>query len=139
MKSIKEIFRMGYGPSSSHTMGPSQAAEFFKNKHPEADKYRITLYGSLALTGKGHGTDTVINKVIGRPEDTEIVWRSDVTLPRHPNGMVFECLVGEEVTDKWEVYSVGGGALWDAEGTFDSEEIYPVTTMGEVLEWCKRE
>lgn len=49
---------MGYGPSSSHTMGPSQAAEFFKNKHPEADKYRITLYGSLALTGKGHGTDT---------------------------------------------------------------------------------
>lgn len=60
----------------------------------------------------------IINKVIGRPEDTEIVWRSDVTLPRHPNGMVFECLVGEEVTDKWEVYSVGGGALWDAEGTF---------------------
>ena len=57
MKSIREIFRMGYGPSSSHTMGPSRAAEFFKTKHPDAEKYRITLYGSLALTGRGHGTD----------------------------------------------------------------------------------
>ena len=139
MKSIREVFRMGYGPSSSHTMGPSQAAEFFKNKHPQADKFRVTLYGSLALTGKGHGTDTVIHKVIGRPEDTEIVWESGITLPRHPNGMVFESIEKGQVTDKWEVYSVGGGALWDERGTFDSEEVYPVTTMREVLNWCKNE
>lgn len=139
MKSIREIFRMGYGPSSSHTMGPSQAAEYFKNKHPEADKYRITLYGSLALTGKGHGTDTAIHKVIGRPEDTEIIWESGITLPRHPNGMIFESISEGNVTERWEVYSVGGGALWDEQGTFDSEDIYPLTTMNEILHWCKQE
>lgn len=90
MKSIREIFRMGYGPSSSHTMGPSRAAEFFKTKHPDAEKYRVTLYGSLALTGRGHGTDSVIHKVIGRPEATEIVWQEEITLPRHPNGMLLK-------------------------------------------------
>ncbi len=139
MKSIREIFRMGYGPSSSHTMGPSRAAEFFKTKHPDAEKYRITLYGSLALTGRGHGTDTVIHKVLNRPEDTEIVWQEGITLPRHPNGMLFEALNGGKVIDSWEVYSVGGGALWDEKGTFDSEEVYPATTMSEILGWCKHE
>lgn len=139
MKSIKEIFRIGYGPSSSHTMGPSRAAEFFRNKHPEADGFRVSLYGSLALTGHGHGTDTVIQKVINRPEVTEIVWCPDVTLPRHPNGMIFEALQNGVITDRWEVYSIGGGALWDEQGSFDSEEVYPVTTMSEVLNWCKHE
>lgn len=139
MKSIKEIFRIGYGPSSSHTMGPSRAAEFYVAKFPDADKYRVTLYGSLALTGRGHGTDAVINKVIGRPDDTEIIWQHNITLPRHPNGMVFEAMKGGIVIDTWEVYSVGGGALWDEKGTFDSEEIYPVTTMAEVLHWCNHE
>lgn len=130
---------MGYGPSSSHTMGPSRAAEVYKEKFPDADKYRITLYGSLALTGKGHGTDAVISKVLGRPDDTEIIWQHNITLPRHPNGMVFEAIKNEIVLDTWEVYSVGGGALWDEKGTFDSPEIYPATTMAEVLSWCKNE
>ena len=139
MKSIKEIFRIGYGPSSSHTMGPSRAAEYYKNKFPDAEKYRITLYGSLALTGRGHGTDTAIHKVIDRPEDTEIIWQPKITLPRHPNGMQLEAIKDGKVIDKWEVYSVGGGALWDEKGTFDSEELYPVTTMAEVLHWCNNE
>lgn len=136
MKSIREIYNIGYGPSSSHTMGPSRAAKLFCEKHPEAEKYRITLYGSLALTGKGHGTDTAIHKVINRPENTEVVWRPDVTLPRHPNGMLFELLQNGTVTDRWEVYSVGGGALWDEQGTFDDGEVYPKTSMAEVIKWC---
>lgn len=136
MKSIREIYNIGYGPSSSHTMGPSRAAGFFMEKNPTAEKFRITLYGSLALTGKGHGTDTAILKVISRPEDVEIIWKPDVTLERHPNGMLFEALQQDTVVDTWEVYSVGGGALWDNLGTFDAGNLYPVTTMAEVMKWC---
>ena len=66
MKSIREIYNIGYGPSSSHTMGPSRAAGLFLEKNPGAEKFRVTLYGSLALTGKGHGTDSAILKVIDR-------------------------------------------------------------------------
>lgn len=136
MKSIREIYNIGYGPSSSHTMGPSRAAGFFMEKNPTAEKFRITLYGSLALTGKGHGTDTAILKVISRPENVEIIWKPDVTLERHPNGMLFEALQQDTVVDTWEVYSVGGGALWDNLGTFDAGNLYPVTTMAEVMKWC---
>lgn len=136
MKSIREIYNIGYGPSSSHTMGPSRAASCFKEKNPVAEKFRITLYGSLALTGKGHGTDAAIHKIIERPEDTEIIWEPNITLPRHPNGMLFEALNGGVVTDSWTVYSVGGGALWDDLGTFDGGEVYPKTTMAEVMRWC---
>ena len=136
MKSIREIYNIGYGPSSSHTMGPSRAAGFFLKKHPDAEKIKVTLYGSLALTGRGHGTDTAILKVVGQPDDTEIVWRPDVTLPRHPNGMVFEAFQGGQIIDRWEVYSVGGGALWDEAGTFGGGELYPSVTMAEVMKWC---
>ncbi|MDE7074396.1 MAG: L-serine ammonia-lyase [Odoribacter sp.] len=127
---------MGYGPSSSHTMGPSRAAGFFVKKNQEATKYRVTLYGSLALTGKGHGTDTAIMKVMNRPGAVEIIWKPEITLPRHPNGMLFEAFRGEELLEKWEVYSIGGGALWDDQGTFDGGELYPKTTMAEVMKWC---
>ncbi|MEG0796257.1 MAG: L-serine ammonia-lyase [Odoribacter sp.] len=137
MKSIKEIYNIGYGPSSSHTMGPSRAAGFFSEKHPDAEKFRITLYGSLALTGKGHGTDVAIFKVIHRAEeDIEIIWKQDVALPKHPNGMLFEAIRDGRVIDSWTVYSVGGGALWDELGTFDGGELYPNTTMAEVMKWC---
>ncbi len=136
MKSIREIYNIGYGPSSSHTMGPSRAAGFFTEKHPEAEKIRVTLYGSLALTGRGHGTDAAILKVMNRPENTEIIWQPDVTLPRHPNGMLFEALEGDRVIDSWTVYSVGGGALWDEHGTFDGGDLYPRTTMAEIIKWC---
>ncbi|MCC8174593.1 MAG: L-serine ammonia-lyase [Odoribacter sp.] len=139
MKSIKEVYKIGYGHSSSHTMGPSRAANVFKEWHPNADKFRITLYGSLALTGKGHGTDEVLHKVIDRPGDTEIIWKPEISLERHPNGMLFEAIRDGNIIDSWEVFSIGGGELWDERGTFDSEEVYPSTTMTEILEWCKEE
>ncbi len=136
MKSIKEIYNIGYGPSSSHTMGPSRAAALFVKKHPDIKKIRVTLYGSLALTGRGHGTDTAILKVMTFPEDTEIVWCPDITLPRHPNGMMFEAIQHEQTVDSWTVYSIGGGALWDEDGTFDGGDLYPRTSMAEVMKWC---
>jgi L-serine dehydratase len=136
MKSIREIFNIGYGPSSSHTMGPSRAAKFFDEKYGESDHLRVTLYGSLALTGKGHGTDSAILKVVSHPERTEIVWRPDIALPKHPNGMLFEAMNGGETVESWTVYSIGGGALWDELGTFDGGEVYPKTTMEEIMQWC---
>ena len=89
MKSLKELFRIGYGPSSSHTMGPRTAAEKYLRKHPTASRYKVTLYGSLAATGKGHLTDAAISEVLG-PHRTQIQWCPDIVLPFHPNGMKFE-------------------------------------------------
>ena len=111
MKSIREIFRIGYGPSSSHTMGPGRAAYYFKEKNPDAERYRVTLYGSLALTGVGHGTDVAIQKMIDRPDDTEIIWESTKSLPHHPNGMLFEALRNGEVVDRWR-YTVSVVVLY---------------------------
>ena len=73
MKSIREIYKIGKGPSSSHTMGPERAAKLFKAQHPEADSFRVVLYGSLSKTGVGHGTDRVIREVLS-PLPTEIVF-----------------------------------------------------------------
>lgn len=139
MKSIKEIYNIGYGPSSSHTMGPSRAAGFFDKRHAGAEKVRVTLYGSLALTGRGHGTDVAILKVMSRPENTEIIWHPDIALPIHPNGMLFEAISNGKTVDSWTVYSVGGGALWDELGTFDGGDVYPKTSMAEVMKWCLEE
>ncbi|MFR7812091.1 MAG: serine dehydratase beta chain [Butyricimonas faecihominis] len=111
MKSIREIFRIGYGPSSSHTMGPGRAAYYFKEKNPDAERYRVTLYGSLALTGVGHGTDVAIQKMINRPDDTNYMGVHEI-LPHHPNGMLFEALRNGEVVIVgryivWEVAPCG--------------------------------
>ena len=76
MKSIRDIYKIGKGPSSSHTMGPEKAARLFKSEHPEADRFVATLYGSLSLTGRGHGTDRVLLDTLA-PVPTEIVWNND--------------------------------------------------------------
>lgn len=111
MKSLRELFRIGYGPSSSHTMGPRSAAEQYLQRHSDAQRFRVTLYGSLAATGKGHLTDEAVREVLGA-ERTEIVWHPEIVLPFHPNGMKFEWLDAQEnANDAWTVYSVGGGAL----------------------------
>ena len=108
MKSIREIFRIGYGPSSSHTMGPRKAAEIFLAAHPDAARYQAHLYGSLSATGKGHLTDAAIIDVI---PTVEIVWHEEF-LPFHPNGMRFCAWDNQNnLLGDWTVYSVGGGAL----------------------------
>lgn len=113
MDTIKSIYKIGRGPSSSHTMGPSAAAELFKEHSKGAASYRVTLYGSLAATGKGHLTDRAIIDALS-PSEVEIVWRKDVVPEFHTNGMLFEALDGEgAVTVSHTFYSIGGGNISD--------------------------
>ena len=102
METIKKIYKCGLGPSSSHTMGPHKAAELFRKRTPQATAYRVTLYGSLAATGKGHHTDMAITRGLA-PKAVEIVWRADIVKPFHTNGMLFEALEGDAVVDSWLV------------------------------------
>ena len=136
MKTIREIYRIGFGPSSSHTMGPRKAAEIFVGRTQEAASYVVTLYGSLAATGRGHMTDVAILDVL---KNATIRWMPDVFLPYHPNGMKFEALDTDgKVIDSWTVYSVGGGAL-EEDGKQGDElpEIYHLNTMTEILRYCE--
>ena len=136
MKSIKELFRIGYGPSSSHTMGPRRAAEMFLQKHPEAATFEITLYGSLAATGKGHMTDVALLDVM---PNAKIIWRSDIFLDYHPNGMTFKSFDNEgKTTDEWTVFSIGVGALAEEGKNIESVDIYTMTTMTEILDYCNK-
>ena len=140
MKTIKDIFVTGKGPSSSHTMGPRKASQLFLDAHPEASAFRVTLYGSLAATGKGHLTDVAIEEVFEGVAPLEIIWRAQEFLPFHPNAMLFESLdaVGE-VTDSQIIYSVGGGSIViDGQEDNAHEDIYPMTTMSEIMEWCNQ-
>ncbi|MBR5464943.1 MAG: L-serine ammonia-lyase [Alistipes sp.] len=140
MESLRELFKIGNGPSSSHTMGPKKAAEQFSARCPEVDQYRVTLYGSLAATGKGHLTDQAILSVLEAIAPTEIVWKADVVLSFHPNGMLFEGLKGGEVIDSWQIFSVGGGALANEETKeTPKRHIYPFTTIEDIKAYCMRE
>ena len=140
MKTLKELYRIGIGPSSSHTMGPRNAVEQFLARHPEAKAFEVTLYGSLAATGKGHMTDVAILETLEPHAPTRIIWQPHFFLPFHPNGMTFKSKdKSGKTTDEWTVYSVGGGALAE-EGisTNVSPDIYEMTKMSEILAWCER-
>ena len=133
MESIKELYRIGIGPSSSHTIAPRNAAKIFLQKYPDAHRYRIVLYGSLAATGKGHQTDRVLERAF--PRALEIVWKPDEYLPLHPNGMSFEAFDNaDELVGNWDVYSVGGGALRPAESFDHVQQIYDLNSMSEILD-----
>lgn len=140
MESIKEIYKIGYGPSSSHTMGPRKAAEMFLEKHPECSNFVVTLYGSLAATGKGHLTDKAVQDVLSPKGRVAIVWCPETFLPYHPNGMVLKSFddSGYE-TDSWTVYSVGGGTLSDGNDYIEkSTADYPMAKMTDILHWCEK-
>ncbi len=136
MDSIKDIFKIGVGPSSSHTMGPRLASQRFLARCPQASTFRVTLFGSLAATGKGHLTDKAILDVLGETR-TEIVWEPTTFLDFHPNGMRFDGLDAQgTVLDTWEVYSIGGGFLSEGEAQPLVKDIaYPYTTMEGILKW----
>lgn len=141
MKSIKELYRIGTGPSSSHTMGPRKAAEIFLSKHPGAKGFEVELFGSLAATGHGHMTDVAINDVLSESEmPVRIKWSPEIFLPDHPNGMKFRSLDTEGfVTDEWTVYSVGGGAIVYDGMSMDSDgEIYDMNTLTDIMNYCDR-
>lgn len=136
MQSLKELYNIGMGPSSSHTMGPRKAAESFCKKYPDAVSFRVVLYGSLCATGKGHLTDFTIKEAL-YPKPVEIVWDSRTQKLLHPNALRLQALdragavLGEEV-----VYSIGGGEVRTAENMHQSiDNVYPHTSMAEILEF----
>ena len=140
MESLKELYKIGNGPSSSHTMGPKRAAERFAERCRNVDAYRVTLYGSLAATGKGHLTDVAILSVLEPVASTEIVWKPEIVLPFHPNGMLFEGLKEGRVADSWMIYSIGGGALANETSRLEvPASVYPMSTISEIQQWCARE
>ena len=141
MESIRNIYRIGLGPSSSHTMGPKLAADFFLVAFPQADSIRVTLYGSLAATGKGHMTDAAIVKTL-YPYPVEFVWEPKIFLPFHPNGLKFEALdESGNLLGSRTFFSVGGGEIVEDGNDGKNNEIAPVydlSTMNDILEWCKK-
>ena len=138
MQSIREIYKIGRGPSSSHTMGPERAALRFKAEHPEADRFVVRLYGSLCKTGKGHGTDRVLETTL-TPVKTEIEWvpEPDFSL-EHPNTLDFLAYRGNEQTGFLRALSVGGGDVrYPGEAADEKREIYALSTFHEIAEHCK--
>ena len=136
MKSIKDIYKIGKGPSSSHTMGPAKAMSIYVSEHPEAESYSVVLYGSLADTGEGHGTDRAIRTATDKA--VEIIFNTvDRDLP-HENTMDIYSVVGDELRDKMRVMSVGGGDI-EIEGREDegASEVYPESSFTAIAEYCK--
>lgn len=137
MQSLKELYKIGNGPSSSHTMGPKRAVEIFKNKHLDATKFKIILYGSLALTGKGHLTDYIIKKTLDEYE-TEIEFNTEAKCEIHPNTFDIFAYKNEEQIGYWRVYSVGGGTFKiEGKKEIDSPNIYMEESFEEIKQYCK--
>ena len=137
MKSIREIYKIGKGPSSSHTMGPERAAQLFQKKYPQADAFQVILYGSLSKTGVGHGTDRVLRHVLS-PLPTEIVFSNEELENAHPNTLDFFALKDGKQIGTLRVESIGGGdiripGVQDAE----SEEVYIEHSFAEIADFCK--
>ena len=136
MESIREIYKIGHGPSSSHTMGPKKAAENFLQRNWQAASFRVSLYGSLAATGKGHLTDLAILNTLN-PYPVEFEWLPSVFLPRHPNAMKFESFnLDNNLIEKWIAYSVGGGSIVDDFTVAETKLIYPEKNLEDILTWC---
>ena len=137
MKSIKELYKIGNGPSSSHTMGPKKAALLLKEKYPTADLYKIILYGSLAFTGKGHLTDKIILEAL-KPSNVEIIFNKEIKELKHPNTMDLIALKNEEELGKFRAYSIGGGSIQiEGEDFQEEQDIYDFTTYTDIKNNCK--
>ena len=157
MKSIKDIYKIGKGPSSSHTMGPYKAITSYMEKHPEADRLHVTLYGSLAATGKGHLTDEAVHEAFAAWHTTDrdtaesrerlkdnvtIEWQPKKVLPFHPNGMKVAAVnIDGDTYDRWTYYSIGGGDIICMESPIEVEggdDLYSMTNMTDIMNWCEK-
>ncbi|MBQ1410251.1 MAG: L-serine ammonia-lyase, iron-sulfur-dependent, subunit alpha [Oscillospiraceae bacterium] len=137
MRSIRDIYKIGKGPSSSHTMGPERAARIFKEEHPDAEAFRVVLYDSLAKTGVGHGTDRVLRQVL-EPVPTEIVFaQEDPADLKHPNTLDFYALEQGVETAPMRVESVGGGDIViEGRSSKENEDVYPENSFAEIKQFC---
>ncbi|MBQ2172170.1 MAG: L-serine ammonia-lyase [Bacteroidales bacterium] len=139
MNSLRELYKIGKGPSSSHTMGPNNAARIFGERHPDAARFEVTLYGSLAATGKGHMTDVAILEALEPIGPVKINWEASRVLDYHPNGMLFKAFGADDtLQEEWTVFSIGGGALSEGPGKEMSKsgEVYDLNTLTDIIEWC---
>ena len=137
MKSIREIYKIGKGPSSSHTMGPERAAKLFKKDYPQADTYKVILFGSLSKTGVGHGTDTVIREVLS-PVPTEIVFSKEDLPDHHPNTMDLYAYKEDRQIGYLRIESIGGGDIRvPGQSVLDTPDVYPENSFAEIADFCK--
>ena len=136
MQSLRELYKVGVGPSSSHTMGPMKIAEHIKKLYPYAQEVIVHLYGSLALTGKGHLTDKIMEKTFS-PIKCTFTFSSD-SLPKHPNGMIVDVIADQKISASIEAYSIGGGEIVFAGDHHQyKKEVYPQKTLEEILLYCE--
>ena len=155
MKSIKDVYKIGKGPSSSHTMGPFKAVRHYMENHPDALSLNVVLYGSLAATGKGHLTDVAVEEAFHtwKPTDKEtlekhenrkgyvtIEWQPKENLPYHPNGMKVACVDADgALVDQWTYYSIGGGDIKCDECPVEADKdgaTYTMTLLRDIKNWC---
>ena len=135
MKTIKSVYKIGNGPSSSHTVGPFHAAQIFGQRYPQADAFRVTLYGSLAFTGEGHGTGKAIRSAL---PGIEVVFDREKTDLPHPNTMLFEAMKDGQLIGSNRIFSIGGGSIRIENETSDEEiELYPQKNFTEILKICR--
>ena len=134
MHSIKEIFVIGYGPSSSHTMGPANACKYILNKYSNIKNINVTLFGSLASTGKGHLTDYIIDlKLKDLPH--KVTFDKNGVKP-HPNTLVFDVTLNDGKSYREEIYSIGGGSIITADTEKEHKDVYPLSTLKEIIKYC---
>ena len=137
MKSLRELYKIGRGPSSSHTMGPEKACRIFSERNPDADEYEVTLLGSLSATGKGHLTDKIIVETFAPIKTTVIFGDTDESKLVHPNTLILKAKSEGVVVGEAEVYSVGGGDIeFKNEITDEKRDVYPHKTFAEIKEFC---
>ncbi len=134
MKSIRTLYKIGNGPSSSHTMGPKKAALYILNKYPHADMIEVVLYGSLAATGVGHLTQVIIGKVFNAQN---YAIYTDSTEKKHPNTMTFRVFYQNELIGEEEIYSIGGGSIAiKGEAIIDEPEVYLENNYEDIKKYC---
>ena len=137
MKSIRDIYKIGKGPSSSHTMGPERAAQYFLQQNGDADSFTVILYGSLSKTGVGHGTDRVIREVLS-PYPTEIIFSDEAVNNSHPNTLDFIASKDGIEKARLRVESIGGGDIRiPGQAHLDPPEVYPENSFAEIADFCK--
>lgn len=139
MDTLKELYKIGNGPSSSHTMGPQLAALRFKNRNKDATRFVVELYGSLALTGKGHLTDRILYNTLGK-DKTEIKFIPELFYEYHPNGMKLFAYDGDNLIEEELVFSVGGGSLkaLDEPRETAHKSYYELKFMNDILDYCEK-
>ncbi len=138
MQSLRELYKIGRGPSSSHTMGPERAIKIIKNKYASADFYKIDLFGSLALTGKGHGTDRIVKETLD-PIKCEITFDKKTPCDIHPNTMDVYAYEGDKLLGKETIYSVGGGTVvFKGEDEKAINDVYPHNSFTEIADYCAK-